>query len=406
MNPVFDVVIIGGGLVGTSLAIALHHSGLTVALVEAAQPSSAAPPRDDERNLALARASIVALQTLGVWPRLAAAATPIERLHVSRAGEFGTLRLDARSAGLDAFGAVVPARQLGQALQQELDVCTRIHRYIPAELAGFGAGSDATRLTLRTADGETTVTTRLVVGADGTVSRVRALCGIGTEDVDYAQTLFVGSVLPQRPLDGLAYERFSDSGPVALLPLAERRAGLVLSVPSSEAPAVAALDDAAFLALAQQRFGWRAGRFSRPGRRSSHAIRRVVARSLVAPRCVLVGNAAQTLHPIGAQGFNLGLRDALTLAQLLIDAQRRGADTGDEALLQQYAALRREDREGTMAFSDGLVRLACNPAAVLTPLRSLGLLLLDGLPQAGAMIARRGMGFRGKPTAYALGVRP
>jgi 2-octaprenyl-6-methoxyphenol hydroxylase len=235
---------------------------------------------------------------------------------------------------------------------------------------------------------------------------VRALCGIGTEDVDYAQTLFVGSVLPQRPLDGLAYERFSDSGPVALLPLAERRAGLVLSVPSSEAPAVAALDDAAFLALAQQRFGWRAGRFSRPGRRSSHAIRRVVARSLVAPRCVLVGNAAQTLHPIGAQGFNLGLRDALTLAQLLIDAQRRGADTGDEALLQQYAALRREDREGTMAFSDGLVRLACNPAAVLTPLRSLGLLLLDGLPQAGAMIARRGMGFRGKPTAYALGVRP
>jgi 2-octaprenyl-6-methoxyphenol hydroxylase len=406
MTPAFDVIVIGGGLVGTSLAIALHHSGLAVALVEAAASQAVAQPREDERNLALARASIVALQTLGVWPRLGAAATPIERLHVSRAGEFGSVRLAARDAGLSAFGAVVPARLLAQALQQELDVCTRIHRYMPAELAELAVGADAVRATLRTPDGETALTTRLVVGADGTASRVRALCGIGTEDVDYAQTLFVCSLLPQRALDGLAYERFSDSGPVALLPLAERRAGLVLSVSADEAAATAALDDAAFLALAQQRFGWRAGRFSRPGRRSAHAIRRVVARSVTAPRCVLVGNAAQTLHPIGAQGFNLGLRDALTLAELLIETERSGGDPGSDALLQRYAAQRREDRDGTMAFSDGLVRFACHPAPLLSPLRSLGLLLLDGLPQAGALIARRGMGFRGKPTAYAQGILP
>lgn len=406
MTTVFDVTVIGGGLVGTSLAIALHHSGLSVALVEAATPQALSRPREDERNLALARASTVALQTLGVWPRLAGAATPIERLHVSRAGEFGTLRLSAADAGLDAFGAVVPARLLGQALQQELDLCTRIHRYTPAELAGFDVGADAVRATLRTAGGDRALSTRLLVGADGTPSRVRALCGIGSDEVDYGQTLFVCSLLPQRPLAGLAYERFSDAGPVALLPLNDRRAGFVLSVPTSEATEVASLGDDAFLALAQRRFGWRAGRFSRPGRRSAHAIRRVVARSLIAPRCVLVGNAAQTLHPIGAQGFNLGLRDALTLAQLLIEDQRRGGDPGDEALLRSYAAQRREDREGTMAFSDGLVRLACHPAPVLTPLRSLGLLLLDGLPQAGALVARRGMGFRGTPTSYALGVRP
>lgn len=406
MTPAFDVLVIGGGLVGTSLAIALHHSGLAVALVEAATPQAVAQPREDERNLALARASTVALQTLGVWPRLAGAATPIERLHISRAGEFGALRLAARDAGLDAFGAIVPARRLAQALQQALDVCTRIRRFTPAELDLLDAGADTVRATLRTPDGPTTVTARLVVGADGTASRVRALCGIGTEEVDYRQTLFVCSLLPQRPLDGQAYERFSDFGPVALLPVPDRRAGLVLSVPADAAAATAALDDAAFLALAQQRFGWRAGRFSRPGRRSAHPIWRVIARSLTAPRCVLVGNAAQTLHPIGAQGFNLGLRDALTLAQTLIDGERAGGDPGAEALLQRYAVRRHEDREGTMAFSDGLVRLACHASPLLSPLRSLGLLLLDGLPQAGAFIARRGMGFRGEPTPYAQGILP
>jgi 2-octaprenyl-6-methoxyphenol hydroxylase len=406
MTPVFDVVLIGSGLVGSSLAIALNHSGLSVALVEAAAPRAGDAPREDERNLALARASTTALQALGVWPHLATSATPIERIHVSRAGEFGALRLDARQEGLDAFGAVVPARALGAALAQELERCTRIRRYMPAELLDLRPGSGHTQLTLRTPDGDVAIATRLLVGADGTASRVRALSGIGVDEIDYAQTLFVCSLQPQRPLAGLAYERFSDAGPVALLPLAERRAGLVLSVASAQAADVAALDDAAFLAYAQQRFGWRAGRLARPGRRSSHPIRRVVAHSLTAPRCVLVGNAAQTIHPIGAQGFNLGLRDALTLAQSLIAQQRAGGDPGAASLLQAYTLARREDRDGTLAFSDGLVRLACSPASVLKPLRSLGLLLLDGLPGFGGLVARRGMGFRGRPTAYALGVRP
>ena len=406
MTPVFDVALIGSGLVGSSLAIALNDSGLSVALVEAAAPQAAAPSREDERNLALARASTVALQTLGVWDRLAAAATPIERLHISRAGEFGSLRLDARRHGLAGFGAVIPARDLGAALQQQLELCTRIQRYTPAELLDVRPGTDAHALTLRTPAGETTIAARLLVGADGTASRVRELNGIGSDAIDYAQTLFVCSLLPERPLDGLAYERFSDAGPVALLPLAERRAGLVLSVASADAERVAGLDDAAFLAYAQQRFGWRAGRLSRPGRRSAHAIRRVVARSITAPRCVLVGNAAQTIHPIGAQGFNLGLRDALSLAQQLIEHHRGGGDPGATALLQAYAASREEDRRGTLDFSDGLVRLACHPAGVLAPLRSFGLLLLDALPGIGERIARRGMGFRGPPTAYALGVRP
>lgn len=406
MNDVFDLILVGGGLVGSSLAIALNDSGLQVALIEAAARPVQTPARADERNLALAQASVAALQTLGVWCHLGAAATPIRRLHVSRAGEFGTLRLDAAREGLAAFGAVVPASALGAALAQELERCTRIRRYAPATLAALQRGEDALTLTLDTPQGEVVLRTRLLVGADGTDSAVRRLSGIGAEEHDYAQSLLVCSLLPERPLDGLAYERFSDAGPVALLPLAERRAGLVLGVAVAEAAQIAALDDAAFLALAQQRFGWRAGRLSRPGRRSLHAIRRVVARSLTAPRRVLVGNAAQTIHPIGAQGFNLGLRDALTLAECLVVQARAGGDPGAPALLADYAERRRADRAGTLAFSDGLVRLACHPSALLAPLRSLGLLLLDGLPGLAGQVARRGMGLRGRPGAYVLGVRP
>lgn len=406
MTAHYDVTLVGSGLVGSSLAIALHDSGLKLALIEAAAPREHAQPREDERNLALARASTVALDSLGVWRHLAATASPIRRIHISRAGEFGSLRLDARRQGLDAFGAVIPARELGAALTQELQQCTGIQRYQPAELLDAVAAADHVALRLRSGQDEQSITTRLLIGADGTPSRVRALAGIGTDDTDYGQTLLVCSLKPERDLAGLAYERFSDSGPLALLPLAERRAGLVLSLANGEAAAVQAFDDTQFLAYAQQRFGWRAGRFSRVGRRSAHTIRRVVARSLIAPRCVLIGNAAQTIHPIGAQGFNLGLRDALNLAQSLIAQQRRGGDPGAVELLQAYAQQRREDRDGVLAFSDGLVRLACHPSAALAPLRSLGLLLADGLPGLGDAIARRGMGFRGPPTAYALGARP
>lgn len=407
METLYDVAIVGGGLVGTSLAIALAGSPLRVALIEAAAPRPSTQPSHDERNLALARATTAALDALGVWPHVAARAMPIRRLHVSRAGEFGSLRLDAAREGVVDFGAVLPARELGNGLIAALEAARGIARVAPTELLGLEPGGDAHTLRLRGEAGEDfDLRARLVVGADGTNSLVRETMGIGTERIDYGQTLVVGSIAPGRDLDGVAYERFSDQGPVALLPLRDRRAGLVLSVPAAAAAEVLALDDAAYAAYAQQRFGWRAGAFSRPGRRAGHAIRRVTAQALTAERTVLVGNAAQTIHPIGAQGFNLGLRDALTLAELLLDAAREGGDGGDRALLRSYAQRRESDRRGTLAFSDGLVRLACQPNGLLSPLRSLGLAALDALAPLRQAVARRGMGYRGTPTAYALGVRP
>ena len=405
MNDTYDVLIIGGGLVGASLAIALDGSGLRVALVEAAPPRADLQPSYDERNLALARASVNALTALGVWAHVGARATPIRKIHVSRQGEFGVVRLDAHKHGVDAFGSVLPARELGNGLLTRLDACRELTRYAPATLEAITASSDATTATLAIGDRKREGRTRLLVGADGTMSFVRSALGIETENVDYAQTAFVTTVTLQRALD-CAYERFTVSGPVALLPLGERRAGGVLTVPGADATRVAALDDAGFVDLLHQRFGWRLGRLSRPGRRVSYPLRRVQASRLVAPRSVIVGNAAQTLHPIGAQGFNLGLRDALTLAELLVDGVRAGTDPGDAILLADYAERRREDREGTIAMSDGLVRLTGNESPPLKLLRSLGLLALDRFGPLQAALVRRGMGFRGIAPRLALGDGP
>jgi 2-octaprenyl-6-methoxyphenol hydroxylase len=397
MNDV-DVLIVGGGLVGASLAIALDASGLRVALAEAAPPKVDLQPSYDERNLALARASVNALDALGVWANCGAKATPIRKIHVSRQGEFGAVRLDAVEHGVDAFGATLPARELGNGLLARLDECRSLQRLAPAKLEALESGEDGITATLATVTGTFTARTRLLVGADGTASFVRAALGIEVETTDYAQTAFVATIAPERAPDR-AYERFTATGPVALLPLTQGRVGVVLTVPTDDANRVAALDDAGFVALLHERFGWRLGRLSRPGRRVSYPLKRIYAQRIVARRAVLVGNAAQTLHPIGAQGFNLGLRDALTLAELLID---RGGDPGDAALLAEHAARRREDREGTAAQSDALVRWTANESPPLKLLRSFGLLALDRFAPLQSALARRGMGFRGQVPHLAL----
>ncbi len=387
------VLIVGGGLVGASLAIALDAAGVPATLLDAAPPRRAAPASYDERNLALARATVNGLRALGVWPHAEARATPITRIHVSRAGEFGSARLDAARHGVDALGWTLPARELGEALERRLERCRTLVRMAPATLEAMDPVDGGWRATVRTVDGEQTLGAALVVGADGTESFVRERLGIAAERHDYGQSLFVCTITPERDPAGRAFERFSDDGPIALLPLAERRAGLVLTVPAEQADQIAALDDAAYAALAEQRFGGKLGRLARPGRRQPWAIRRVAAVRLTGQRAVLVGNAAQTVHPIGAQGFNLGLRDALTLAELVAAA----ADPGAPTLLETYAERRAPDREGTMTMSHGLVQLACLPQPLLAPFRSLALLAYDRVPPLQRLLALRGMGFRGEP---------
>ncbi|MER2177526.1 MAG: FAD-dependent monooxygenase, partial [Stenotrophomonas maltophilia] len=239
---------------------------------------------------------------------------------------------------------------------------------------------------------------RLVVGADGTRSGVREALGIGVDEHDFEQTLFVSRVRAARAPDGTAYERFTDTGPTALLPRGDRHFGAVHGVARDQSEAVMALDDAAWVNRLQGAIGWRAGRLLESGPRSAYPLIQVLSRALVGERTVLLGNAAQTIHPLGAQGFNLGLRDALTLAELVAEAD----DAGSDALLQEHVARRLEDREQTIAFSGGLARLTSNPAPLMRPLRSLGLLAAQATPMQ-SMLVGGAMGFRGQVPALCRG---
>ena len=395
-----DVLIIGGGLVGASLAIALDTLGLDVGLVEAT-PAGALPAVFDQRNLSFAEATVNALDALGVLPLLRAPTGSIRRIHASRAGDFGRIRLEASAHGREEFGRVVVARDFGEALEARLGALRNLTRYRPARFIGLGDECDGLRLVrIADADGEREIATRLLVAADGSRSSVREALGIRAREHDYGQTLLVARLRTQRPPDGTAYERLTAHGPTALLPRGDGHYGLVHGVARDDADAVAVMDDAAFLARVQDAFGWRAGRFVSVGPRSVYPIIGSVADALVTSRAVLVGNAAQSLHPLGAQGFNLGLRDALTLAECI--AAQPG-DAGDDALLRRYAARRTDDRTRTLAFSDGLAKLTSNDAALLHPLRSAGLLAGDASGWLQAWLVGGAMGYRGDVPALCRG---
>ncbi|WP_119717403.1 2-octaprenyl-6-methoxyphenyl hydroxylase [Cognatilysobacter tabacisoli] len=396
-----DVLIVGGGLVGASLAIALDRLGLDVALVDAA-PAGAIPAVFDERNLSFAEATVNALEALGVLARLRAPAGSIERIHVTRRGDFGRMLLRAADHGRREFGRVVVARDFGEALESRLSELRGLTRYRPARFLGLVDDSAGDRRGVRidAGDGERVIDTRLLVGADGARSAVRDALGIGADEHDYAQTLFVARLRAERAPDGTAYERFGDDGPTALLPRGDRHFGLIHAVAAGEADVVAAMDEAAFLARIQDAFGWRVGRLLACGPRSAYPVSRIVAQRTTAPRAVLVGNAAQTIHPIGAQGFNLGLRDALTLVEQIGDAV---ADPGSGALLRGYDTRRSDDRAQTLAFSDGLARLTANDAQWLRPVRSAGLFAADRLPSVQARLVAGAMGYRGDVPALCRG---
>lgn len=391
MRQHYAVVVVGGGLVGSSAALALAGAGVDTLLIEAAAPRASAAAREDERHFALARRSVDALDALGVFTRLAPEAQPIREVHVSSRGDFGAVRIRAADYGLDALGATAPARLVASALDHTVQQTRGLTRWQPARLVAHAPGVDSARLTLEYEGALREVEARLVVAADGTESALRERAGIGVKRHDYEQTAIVSSIAAERACAGVAYERLTETGPLALLPHASGRYGLVFTVASDEAEAVLALDDAAFVARVEQRFGSRLGRLRKPGRRQPWPLRLVEAQAVTAPRLVLIGNAAQTIHPIGAQGFNLGLRDALALCQSVSAA---GADPGAPDALEQYAAARREDRSATIAWSDTLARSGTRRDPLTRLGRSLAFGVLDRLGFLKQGLAFALMGYR------------
>ncbi len=387
----FDIAIVGGGMVGATLGAALAPLGLRIALIEAIPHDSGANPSFDERTTALSNGSRQILETLGVWSLVHSAATRIAKIHISDQGRFGFARIDAAEQGLAAMGYVVPNRELGRALWPRLEASANVRVYCPATVSQITAGERAVRLEIL--DDGTAIDAKLVVAADGVQSAVRRAFGIDAQTRDYEQTAVITTVVPQRFHEHVAYERFTPSGPLALLPLEGGRCTLVLTLSTAMAQSALAWSDQEFLAEVQRRFGFRLGRFLKVGRRVSYPLSLTRSARTSAGRSVIIGNAAQGLHPVAGMGFNLGLRDVASLAELI--AERRNAshfDAGSSELLAEYDAWRRADRAGVIAFTDGLVRMFANPLGAVQRLRSLGLLAFDLLPPAKAALSRLSTG--------------
>lgn len=399
-----DLAIVGGGLVGASLALALRPTGLRVALIEGVAPDAAAQPSFDDRTTALGNGTRRVFESLGVWSAMAVEAAPIRQIHVADAGRAGFARLDSREHDIDAFGYVITNRSMGRVLNAALAEHVSLERRMPARCTAVAFDDDG--VVLHTEPGERPLRARLVVAADGANSLVRAAAGLEANVEDYQQVAIVAHVASSRPADGTAYERFTPSGPFAVLPLQDGHYGIVWTLLPAAAEEILALSDADYLARLQVAFGWRIGRLLRVGRRQAYPLRLTRAAAVTAERCVLIGNAAQALHPVAGQGFNLGLRDAVTLAELLADARRdqRGVDVGSAALLAEFARRRSADREGIIDFTDRLVKLFGDQRPGVPLLRDIGLLLFDLSPTAKQAMSRLSWGFAGRTPRLARGL--
>ncbi len=408
----YDILIIGGGMVGASLARALRGQPLRIGVVEAVPLESDAQPSFDARAIALSHGSKRIFQAMGVWPALAAEVSAIEHIQVSDRGHFGAARLEAEEEGVEALGYVAEAALLGRVLAPTLSEQENVELICPASLSDLYIEANAAEVTLATESGERQLRAALVVAADGGRSTARELLGGKTFDLGYGQSAIISTVLSDRPHGNTAYERFTDSGPLALLPCdpapeAEgygHRWSLVWSAHDRQLDELLGLDDKTFLARLQERFGRRAGRFTAIGRRHSYPLGLSYLREPVRERVAFIGNAAHTIHPVGGQGFNLGLRDVAALAEVLAEALRGGEDIGALETLKGYADWRRPDYYKVMGFTDGLARGFSSRLAPLVKARTLGMLALDLLPPARRLFTRQAMGNSGRLPRLARGV--
>jgi len=403
----YDIVIAGGGMIGTSLALALAPLGLHVAVVEAIARRETAQPSFDDRSTALSRSTQRMFEAMGLWADVVAASTPIRAIHVSDQGRFGFSHIDAEEQGVEALGYVVINRVLGGVLQDALDDLEDVDVLCPGRIVDVEFAPDHARAVVEGADSEQIeLSCDLLVAADGANSAVREMMGITAQKSDYGQRAVIGNLLPEKSIDYTAYERFTHQGPLAILPVADGRAGFVWTVSEKDAERVMALDDDQFLAELQQEFGYRLGAFSRVGKRASYPLILSRALRLTATRSVLIGNSAHGLHPVSAQGFNLGMRDVAAIVDCVADAKRSSGDfdPGTVSVLEQYSSWRRADQQKLVRFTDSLVKLFGSKRWPLRTLRNIGMLGFDLVPGVRSVFAKHTMGLAGRLPRLARGV--
>ncbi len=407
-GPDFDIVVAGGGMIGTSLAIALKPLGLSVAVIEPVAPNACEQPSFDERSTALSRSSQRMFEAMGLWAEIVAGATPIRSIHVSEKGRFGFSHVDATEQQVEALGYVVINRVLGEVLHHTLSRLKNVEVFCPARILAIEQPIDTVVVQLGSDGGTRRLACRLLVAADGAKSTVRDMLGISARSSGYGQHAVIGNVMPEIAPENRAFERFTHEGSIAFLPMADNRAAFVWILSADRAQSVMELNDTMFTNALQQAFGFRLGDFSRVGQRAAYPLALTRANSLTARRGVLVGNAAHGLHPVAAQGFNLGLRDVASLCDCLLDVMLAAApdraDPGSPALLEAYAGWRKSDHSKVVRFTDGLVRLFGDERGPLRFLRNAGMLGFDLIPGVRSLFARHTMGLAGRLPRLSRGV--
>jgi 2-octaprenylphenol hydroxylase len=396
----FDVVIVGGGMIGSALAAALSTASWRIAVLEARKTAPVASGDDiDLRVSALSRASQRILDALGAWSRIAAVrASPYREMRIWDAFGRGAVHFDAADVGEADLGHIVENRLVQHALWSVLEAGGAIELLCPAALAGVALERDAARLEL--SDGRR-LQARLVVAADGADSRLRELAGIAVDRSDYGQHAVVAHLKAAKPHGAAARQRFMADGPLALLPLADGRVSLVWSTSPERAAALLALEPAAFSREVTDASDGALGELELASKRASFPLRRMHASHYVQSRLVLAGDAAHVVHPLAGQGANLGFLDAAALAEVLLDGAACGDDPGDVALLRRYERWRRSENAAMLGVLDGFNRLFGARAAPWRLLRNFGLAAFDRAPPLKREIVRRAMGLKGDLPALA-----
>lgn len=410
MNTDYDILIVGGGMVGATMAYALSPLSLRIGVIEAVPFRSDSQPSYDDRAIALAYGSAKIFESMNLWGKLRDKVSPIKKIHVSDRGHFGVARIDSAEEKVEALGYVLENRVVGAVLAEELPRLENVELICPATVTHVEMTGDSAHLRIEQEGEQKQLTSKLVIAADGGNSVVRKLLEIPTRSWDYGQTAVIANVTPSRHHQGVAYERFTDSGPVAMLPNSSgasedsNRCSLVWSVRRGDEERVLELSDTEFLAELQEHFGYRLGTMEKVGRRNAYPLSLVRARQQVRPRLALIGNAAHTLHPIAGQGFNLGLRDVAVLADVLADARAAAQDLGAGEVMQRYADWRNWDHRKVIGFTDSLARLFSNPLAPVALARNIGLLTMDVVPPLKRILTRQTLGLAGKLPRLAMGL--